>query len=262
MTTPGRTSSPLEGGFDVIGRLLADRPSFHLGGKAHWDALPGTLASIGRAARQDDATLEVGVGASTVVFAASGARHTAISPDPAEYQAVLDYCERIGVDSSRLAFVEGFSDDVLPELFGRERTIDVAFVDGAHSFPLPILDWHYVARALKPGGKLILDDVPIPAVAQVFRHMQDSPNWRLDGVFDNRGAVFTFLAEPAPGDDWINQPFNKRYPDFCFAGPVERVRLEVGHRVMRLRHSAGERYPGLRGIYKRKFSVQARTDAR
>lgn len=238
-------------GLDIVQRLLSDKPSFHLGGEARWDAMPGTLEAIRNFARPGYSTFEVGVGVSTVVFAASGANHTAVSPDLAEHQRVLDYCQKNGIDDTRLRFVVGLWDDVLPSLLGRDRTLDMAFIDGAHSFPMPIVDWYYVTRSLKIGGKLLMDDIPIPAAGQLFRHMKLEPNWRLDGIFDDRAAAFTLVAAPKPHDDWISQPFNRRYPDFSFADLPERLRMETVYRLKDLRHRAGQRYPGLRRVYKR-----------
>ena len=86
-----------EGKLDIIQRLLTDKPSFHDYGAARWDALPGALEAIRRSAKHGDSTLETGVGVSTVVFAATGASHTAISPITDEHQRVRDYCQRIGI---------------------------------------------------------------------------------------------------------------------------------------------------------------------
>ena len=239
------------GELDIVQRILTDRPSFHEGGEARWDALPQTIDAIRRSVKNGSSTLEVGVGVSTVVFAASGAVHTAISPDPVEHTRVREYCRRIGVDDSRLSFIVGFSDDVLPRLLSRERTLDVAFVDGAHSFPLPVVDWYYVTRSLKIGGRLFMDDIPIPAAGQLFRHMALEPNWRLDGIYDGRAAAFTLLAPPRTGDDWSHQPFNKGYPDFSFAGQPQRLRLVTSYRLREARRGLGSRYPVLRRIYRR-----------
>lgn len=236
---------------DVVQRLLADRPSFHLSGTVRWDALPGTLEAVRRTVRPGDVTLEVGAGVSTVVFAAAGAQHTAVSPDPSEHQLIREYLRKIGIDDSHLEFVVGLSDDVLPSRLTRERTLDVALVDGAHSFPHPIVDWYYVSRVLKVGGKLLLDDVPVPAVKPVFRHMSLEPGWRLDGIFDNRAAQFTLLEEPASaGDDWLDQPYNAGYPDYSFAGVPSRLRLQAAYQVQSVRVALGRRYPTLRRIYK------------
>jgi Methyltransferase domain len=238
------------GGLDVVQRLFTDQPSFHLGGEAHWDCTPGTLGRILATVKSEDSTIETGAGASTVVFAAAGSAHTAISPAAGEHQRIKEYCERIGVDHSRVDFVVGLSDDVLPAMLGRDRVLDMAFIDGAHSFPFPEVDWYYITRALKVGGNLVLDDIPIPAVAPLFRHMSLEPNWRLDGIFDNRAASFTMLAPPQP-EDWTNQPFNRGYPDLSFADLPTRLRLETAKRAHRIRHGAGERYPALRRLYQR-----------
>ena len=238
------------GELDIVQQLLADKPSFHLGGEARWDALPQTLEAIRMSARNAHASIETGVGASTVVFAASGAHHTAISPAASEQERVRDYCKSIGVDDSRVTFIVGLSDDVLPSLLGRTRDLDMAFIDGAHSFPFPEVDWYYITRSLKIGGQLLLDDIPIPAVAHVFRHMRLEPNWRLDGIFDDRAALFTLLALPEP-EEWSHQPFNRNYPDLSFAKLPTRLRLEAEYRFKRMRRSAAERYPKLRQFYRR-----------
>jgi hypothetical protein len=235
---------------DIVKQLLTDKPSFHLGGELRWDALPGTLEAIRRFARNGERTIETGVGASTVVFAAAGTYHTAISPAAAEHERVLGYCQKLGIDVSRITFIEGLSDDVLPSLLDRERKLDMAFIDGAHSFPFPELDWYYITRSLKIDGRMLLDDIPIPAVAQVFRHMSLEPNWRLDGIFDDRSAAFTLVAPPEP-EDWPQQPFNKGYPDLRFAAPPKRLRLTTEYRIRQMRYSIGQRYPALRRIYKR-----------
>ena len=238
-------------GLSVIKQLLIDRPSFHLSGDAHWDCTPGTLGGILQSARDGGSTIETGAGASTVVFAAAGTAHTAISPMADEHQRIKEYCERIGVDHSRVNFVVGLSDDVLPAVLGRDRVLDAAFIDGAHSFPFPEVDWYYITRALKVGGKLLLDDIPIPAVAPVFRHMALEPNWRLDGIFDDRAAAFTLVAPPQP-EVWTNQPFNKGYPDLSFAdGLPARLRLEAAYRVKQVRSGAAERFPALRRVFRR-----------
>jgi len=233
---------------DVVARLQADRPSFHQRGAAKWDSLPETLRQIQRSVPDGGSTLETGCGASTVVFAASGAHHTAISPDPDEHRRVREYCERIGIDHSRLRLVVWLSDEVLPGL-PAERVLDVAFIDGAHSFPYPALDWYYITRMLKIGGQLVFDDVPVPAVAPLFRHMTLEPNWRLDAILDDRAAAFSLLAPPAP-EEWSSQPFNAAYPDYSFVSLSSRSRLVAAHRLKRLRADLARRYPRMRRTWK------------
>jgi precorrin-6B methylase 2 len=254
--------TPTAADLDIVERLLTDQPSFHMGGSARWASLPETLAAIHASVRPGDMTLETGVGASTVVFAAAGATHTAISPDGREHKLVREYCRRIGVDDSRLTFIAECSEDVLPSLLSRKRTIDAAFIDGAHSFPFPEVDWCYITRSLKLGARLILDDITIPSVEPVFRHMSLESNWRSDGVLDDRGAAFTLLGPPRPDDFWPAQRMNAGYPDFSFAAPPKRARLAAEHRVSAARRSAARRSPALAHAYRRArayLSERART---
>lgn len=238
---------------DILQVILKDWPALHLGGTQHWNSLPETLAAIDASVKPGDSTIETGVGVSTVVFASRGANHTVVSPSAEEHERVRAYCRRIGVDDSRLNFIAGSSDEVLPSFLGAERILDGAFIDGAHSFPFPIIDWHYISRALKIGGTLLMDDIPIPAAAQVFRHMRLEPNWQLDGVYDGRSASFTLLAPPPPGDDWSDQPYNGHYPDFSFAPVPDRIRLEASYRAKWLRSGLAQRYPSLSALRRRIF---------
>jgi Methyltransferase domain len=234
---------------DIVDRLLRDRPKFHVHGTTRWDSLPGTLRAIQRAANDAARTLETGCGASTVIFAAQGAHHTVVSPDAEEHQRVRDYLRQIGVDDSRLVSKIGPSDVVLPEIC-KERTLDAAYIDGAHSFPYPALDWHYISRGLKIGGQLIMDDIPIPSTAYVFRFMQSDPEWRLDAILDDRAAAFTLICEPPAVEDYTLQPFNRR-PDYGFAGFPARVRLTLTSEIQGIRRAIGLRYPGLRRAWRR-----------
>jgi hypothetical protein len=224
---------------DIVDRLLRDLPIFHAHGTEQWDASPGTLRAIQQAVYEGIQTLETGCGASTVVFAAQGARHTVISVDGEEHDRVRAYLRRIGIDDSRLVSIVGWSDRILPDLcLCRERFLDVALIDGAHAFPYPAVDWHYITRAMKVGGKLLFDDIPIPACAYVFRFMQSDPHWHLDAILKNRAAVFTLVNEPVieRGDltDSTKQPFNDRL-DYGFISLPTRARLALSRELGRLR---------------------------
>lgn len=177
-------------------------------------------------------TVETGAGASTVVFAAAGARHTAISPEAGEHQRVVAYCGEIDVDTHGLSFIAACSDDALPS-FSPAGPLDLVFIDGSHSFPHPVIDWHYLARHLRVGGVLVLDDVPIPAVGLLHRALDDDPHWRFETLVDGRAALFTKLSEPPVGEFWRIQAFNRSFPDFSFLPPAARARHSLAHRLAR-----------------------------
>jgi predicted O-methyltransferase YrrM len=232
----------------VVERLVEDKPVFHSGGTRIWNAMPGTLELIARHVCAGDRTIETGAGASTVVFAAAGAQHHAVSPFGDEHKRIADYCGDLGVPTDQVTFVEGRSDRVLPGLVDGAR-FDLAFIDGMHSFPGPVVDYHYVEQLLRPGGVLLLDDVPIPAVAVAFRYMRSSPDWAFVEIVDDRAAVFRKLADADAEDNWRRQPVNRRYPDFSYLPATQvghRLRLEAAERLPTLRRRLGARFPALR----------------
>ena len=210
----------------VAADLAQVRPVFHVAGAAYWSAKRQTLELIARNVRPADRTVETGCGASTVVFAATGALHTAISPSRDEYMRVLAYCAEHAIDASGVTFVEGYSDQVLPSL-GDDQDLDFAFIDGAHAFPYPILDWSYLARRVRLGGFLTLDDVPIPTIAVAYRFMRADEAWEL-------------------------VRFNRSYPDFSFLPVSRRVPLTIRQRLANAKRwvRSGGRMQPIAGIEK------------
>lgn len=270
---------------DIVRSLESDQPSFHWGGARNWNAAPETLREIQRSVSKGMRTLETGCGASTAVFGASGANHTVVTPTHDEFQRVVDYLRNVGLlDTSSLHYAAGFSDDVLPRLCNypermnewdgwfennveqatlpnlksgkvqlwtehNERTLDFVFLDGAHSFPYPVIDWHYSIRALKIGGRLFLDDIPIPAVACVYRYMRSDPAWKLINILDNRAAVFQLVSIPAPEDSRL-QSYNRHY-DYGFLPPHKRAYMHFVDEVQRLKPYIGDKIPALRNYWRR-----------
>jgi hypothetical protein len=150
-------------------------------------------------------TLETGSGLSTVIFAASGADHTCVTPSADEAARILAYCERQDVSTDALRFELGASDEVLPRLAGGPP-LDVVFVDGNHGYPTPMIDWFYAASRLVPGGLLILDDIPLPAVAHLCAFIERDPRFSVH----RRTAKWIAYRTVAGGSlrqDWFEQPF-------------------------------------------------------
>ena len=214
----------MDDGAPVVERILRDKPSFHGDGRLRWDVSAGTLHLLRRLAGEADRSLEVGCGVSTVVFAAAGLPHVAVSPVRSEYERIEKYCATAGVPTAGIDFRQGFSDRVLPAL---ERDVDLALIDGAHSYPFPVVDFHYVSRLLRPGGVLVLDDVPIPSVGGVYRFLRDDPRWELVDVVDHRAAAFRLTCPLPDGDPWGDQRGNAAYPDYSFLPLPARSKVQL-----------------------------------
>jgi len=196
---------------DQLLEQLATAPGlFHVGadGKAFSRALTvQPLRALLDVLEPGMRTLETGCGGTTVVFAAAGTKHTVVTPSEDEAERVRAFCRDQGISLDQVEFRIGSSEAVLP---GWSEKLDLVLVDGAHRVPFPFLDWYFTASALKVGGRLYLDDVPIPAVHLLFRFLCSEPEWRLDSIHSDKLAVFTKVAEP-PEDatrDWELQRFN------------------------------------------------------
>jgi hypothetical protein len=222
---------------DAIAALLRDRPGFHgSGGEAHWDVTEGMLHAIRQHADPTTRSLETGCGASTVLFAAAGGQHTVVTPDPEEYQRAREYCDRIGVDAGRVRLAHGSSDVVLPAL--ERSALDLVLIDGAHSFPFPVVDFHYLSQRLEVGGVLLLDDAFIPSVGVLNRFLVAASEWELLGRLDDQATVHRLVERPAPYDYWRLQGINKAFPDYAFLPIARRARLWARHRASSLVHRA------------------------
>ena len=174
------------------------------------------------------ATLETGAGASTIVFAAGGAEHEAVTPSQDEADRILAECERREISTENLTFRIGSSADVLRDWEPRE--LDLVLVDGAHAFPYPTLDWWYLAPHLRNGGLMLLDDAYMPPVAAVVDHVRHSTAWRLEQPVSFRTAVARKLADETVDGEWKGHRMN-----FSYLPPGPRAVAAVRQRVFSTR---------------------------
>lgn len=210
--------------------LAAGTPALHLGGAAHWNALHGTLRAIEARTRPEFVTIETGSGASTILLAAIARDHTSISPSAEEHAAVLRHCATLGISTDHLRFVARPSELALPEL-PLDARYDLAFIDGRHAFPTPVVDFAYLEPRLVTDGILVLDDIHIPSVRVVFDFCRSSSEWEIEEFADDRAVVLRKLGSAPPGDPWPVQPYNKRFPVFSHLPLARRLQLTATDRI-------------------------------
>jgi len=179
----------------IAAALRADPPGLHASGE-YWGLAWAALEWLERNVRPGWSTLETGSGASTVVFAAAGAAHEAVTPDAGEEERIRSRCAGLGVDDGNVTFRIGPSHEVLPRW--EPRPLDLVLVDGAHGFPYPILDWWHVAPHVRVGGTVLLDDAYLPAVSAIVDYARSSDAWRVDDAVSFRTARLTKLTDDAP----------------------------------------------------------------
>ena len=151
-------------------------------------------------------TLETGCGYSTIIFAAAGARHTAISPFAVEHDRIRGFCTAHGVALDQVRFIEEYSQEALPRL--TQDPLDFVLIDGSHAFPIPFIDWYYACLRLRIGGHLMVDDTHIRTgeILRDFLRVEDE-RWRLIRDLPSL-ALFERIGEPLlPPWDWPGQPY-------------------------------------------------------
>ncbi|HEU4323096.1 MAG TPA: class I SAM-dependent methyltransferase [Roseiflexaceae bacterium] len=168
------------------------------------------LRFLDRTVRPGMRTVETGAGISTILFAIKGAQHTCIVPDPRQIARIQDYCASAGVPLDTTTFVAEPSEVGLPQLRG--QTFDLALIDGGHGFPLPFVDWYYMAELLDIGGLVVIDDLHIWTCDTLVQFLHADPAWACV-VENSRAAVFRKLRADYKRE-WDRQPFVLRRSRF------------------------------------------------
>ena len=164
-------------------------------------------------------TIEIGLGygisalhicESLLGNADSEVRHIALDP----YQATrfancgLQFLEEAGVAE----IVEHHAEEsqiALPRFLGDARRFHLAFVDGNHRFDGVFLDLVFLARLVRAGGIVFVDDYQLPAVARAVSFCVTNLDWTLEEVSAagdlHRWAVLrtSAVADTRPFDYYV-----------------------------------------------------------
>ena len=167
---------------DPLATLISEQPYFHVdgaGNPANWAASPDVLRFIRACLKPSTRTLETGAGQSTVVFAMARTHHVCITPQQDQAKRIRSYCKGHGIEHDNITFIHESSDIALASGKDIPDVIDFVFIDGAHQFPLPILDWHFTEKKVPIGGIVAIDDYLIPSVRILHDFLMDENEWEL-----------------------------------------------------------------------------------
>jgi Methyltransferase domain len=181
-----------------------DEAKLHAEGSVQWDASDAVLDWFKANLKPGMRTIETGAGKSTLAFMAAGCQHDCVTPSDSEVLAIKAEATRRGLEQDAANFHVDYSQNVLPHLEGHED-IDVAFIDGGHGFPIPAVDWIYIAPRLKVGGKLLIDDIDLWTGAMLVDVLAKEPGWQVEKILRGRTAIITKTA-PFQAREWCDQP--------------------------------------------------------
>ena len=166
------------------------------------------LEFISETIMDGDVSLETGGGWSTCVFAACAKKHICINPDITANELIKRFIEDNNINIRELIFRNETSDIALPAL-DKNLLLDIALIDGNHSFPIPIIDWHYMDLHLKKGSIILIDDTHIRSVGVLSEYLSLEKNYEKIAEIGNADVFKKICSCRVWG--WADQEFNKIY---------------------------------------------------
>jgi len=196
----------VEVSFDEIRRRIAEvGPGLHSAGTFS----ARTFEAIAKAAqkRQIRNSVETGSGASTPLFSHLSDHHTVFALDGGS-GSITNVCRSPLLRQGVVTFVEGPTQATLPHYHFTEK-LQLVLIDGPHGYPFPDLEYYFLYPHLETGALLILDDIHIPTVHNLFRFLRRDAMFDLDGIVQTT-AFFKRTSAPTfdPfGDGWWRQNY-------------------------------------------------------
>jgi hypothetical protein len=199
----------VEVSFDEIRRRIAEvGPGLHTAGTFS----ARTFEAIARAAhkRQIRNSVETGSGASTLLFSHLSEHHTVFALDGGS-GSITNVRRSPLLRQNVVTFVEGPTQATLPQYRFTEK-LQLVLIDGPHGYPFPDLEYYFLYPHLDTGALLILDDIHIPTVHNLFQFLRRDAMFELDEIVKTT-AFFTRTSAPTfdPfGDSWWRQNYNAK----------------------------------------------------
>lgn len=152
-------------------------------------------------------SMETGSGRTTLLFSHLSVHHQVFAVDAGGSISQVRSCPLL--NPGAVEFVEGPTQQTLP-LHRFEHPLQLAMIDGPHGYPFPDLEYYYIYPHLETGALLIVDDIQIPTIRNLFCFLKADEMFELVEVveqtafFRRTGAeVFHPLC-----DGWWLQKYN------------------------------------------------------
>ncbi|MGA2136144.1 MAG: class I SAM-dependent methyltransferase [Bryobacteraceae bacterium] len=181
--------------------LIARASAFH-----PWDAMaPAALSAILRHGPFRN-SVETGCGGSTIVLSHASEHHIAFAIEGDDH-TISELRRQTDFRNANVIFVEGQTKDTLPG-YRFDDAVDFVLLDGPHAYPLAQIEFAYLFPQLRVGGWLVLDDIQIPSVHELFRFLRKEPYLVLEEIA-LRTAFFRRIGTFEGGPDgWASQGIN------------------------------------------------------
>jgi hypothetical protein len=204
---PKPYESPAENINDIISSIRQAAPTLHQAG-----TFPGKTfdALVHHLTRQKISnSIETGSGVSTLLFSHLSQHHTVFAVDDGN-ESISNTRRNPLLRSDSVTFVEGPTQKTLPA-YQFMQPLQAALIDGPHGYPFPELEYYYIYPHLEPGALLIIDDINVRTIHNLFRFLRADKMFHLEQVVT---ATAFFRRTDAPmfnpfGDGWWEQGYNR-----------------------------------------------------
>jgi hypothetical protein len=193
---------------DVLKQITALPSNWHGAGSLK----SSVLKAIARHARELDlrCTAETGSGKSTLLFSHLSRRHLVFAMDDGN-GSVRRVQESPLLKTDVVGFIEGPTQTTVPAYVFSEP-VQIVMLDGPHGYPFHHLEYYHFYPHLETGGLMIVDDIDIPSIYDMFRFLKKDEMFDLIEVvhttaFFRRTAAPTFNPK---ADGWWLQGYNRR----------------------------------------------------
>lgn len=173
-----------------------------------WDAMaPAALAGILRRG-PFASSAETGCGGSTIVLSHASERHAAFAIE-GEHGTITALRGHRDLRHGSVTFIQGQTKDTLPG-HRFECALDLVLLDGPHAYPMPQIEFAYLFPCLRAGGWMVLDDIQIPSVYELFAFLRQESSVVLEEVVVRTAFFRRVRVEPPSPDGWMRQGINRR----------------------------------------------------
>jgi len=218
--------------FDLLAALAALPADWHGAGCLEMPNLEALARHA--AARRIHRSVETGAGKSTLLLSHLSERHLVFALDAGDSLTRAAGSRLLRRD--RVQFIDGPSQLTLMRHQFTEP-LQLAFIDGPHGFPFPNLEYWKIYPHLEQGALLVVDDIHIPTIRQLFDFLREDEMFTLletvgKTAFFERTAAPTF--SPVEDGWWLQQYNTRRFPvpydDVGACGTEWRQPLGTGQR--------------------------------
>lgn len=208
----------------------------------HWHKGGGSLSptilrAIVKYAPQQEISysIETGTGKSTVLFSHISKNHKVFSVNSGDCITVVMNSPLLNKETVEI--IEGPTQLTLPK-YNFQNKFQLALLDGPHAYPFPDLEYYYIYPHLETDALLIIDNINIPTINNLFNFLKEDEMFRLLEVIDT-AAFFRRTDKPIfppTGNGWEFQNYNKK------RFPIKQYRYKFTRLLAYARHKLFSNY--------------------